>query len=56
MEFKERAKITQEKGRRVPLQLQKAVDVKNSLEAGHKKEIDQITDEMLVYSAGGNTG
>ena len=55
IEFKERAKITQQKGRIVPFQLQKAVDVKNSLEAGRKKELDQITDEMLVYSAGGNT-
>ena len=47
IEFKEGAKITQQKGRRVPLQLQKAVDakIKSLLEAGHIRRVDKISDE-----------
>ena len=50
IEFKEGAKITQQKGRRVPLQLQQAVDkeIKNLLEAGHIRKIDKVTDEMFI--------
>ena len=50
IEFKEGAKITQHKGRRVPLQLQKAVDakVRNLLAAGHIKRVDKISVEMFI--------
>ena len=50
VEFKVGAKITQQKGRRVPIHLQKAVDVeiKSLLEAGHIKKIDQISDSMFI--------
>ena len=49
IKFKGGAKITQQK-RISPLQLQKAVDVeiKNSLETGHIKKIDQITVGMFI--------
>ena len=50
IEFKEGARITQQKGRRVPLQLQTAVDaeIKSLLAAGHIKRLDKITDEMFI--------
>ena len=49
IEFKEGAKVTKRKARRVPLQLQKAVDeeLKNLLAAGHIERINEIIDEML---------
>ena len=52
MGFKERAKISQQKRRRVPLQLQQAVDVeiKDLLEAGHNKKIDKITDQTFIQT------
>ena len=55
IEFNEGTKITQQKGRRVQLQLQKevVVEIENLFEVGHLKEIDKVTDE-IVYSAGGN--
>ena len=50
IEFKEETKIIQQKRRRVPLQLQKAVDVeiKKLLETGHIKKIDKVDDEMFI--------
>ena len=50
IEFKEGAKITQQKGRRVLLQLQKAVDAefKSLLEAGHIRRVDIKSDEMFI--------
>ena len=50
IEFKEGAKSTQQKGRRVPLQLQKAVDeeIKNLIKAGHIERVDKISDEMFI--------
>ena len=50
IEFKEGAKITQQKGRRVLLQLQKAVDAefKSLLDAGHIRRVDKISDEMFI--------
>ena len=49
-EFNEDAKITQQEGRRVPLQLQQAVDseVKILLDAGHIRKIDKLTDKMFI--------
>ena len=42
--------MLQQKGRRVPLQLQTAVDKnkKNLMNAGHFEKIENITDEMFV--------
>ena len=50
IEFKEGARITQQKRRRVPLQLQTAVDaeIKSLLAPGHIKRVDKITDEMFI--------
>ena len=50
IEFKEGARITQQKGRRASLQLQAAVDaeIKNLLVAGHIKRVDKVTDEMFI--------
>ena len=50
IDIREGAKVTQQKGRRVPLQLQKAVDeeIRNLLAAGHIERIDKITDEMFI--------
>ena len=50
IEFKEGAKITQQKGRRVPLQVQEAVDadINSFLQAGHIERIDKITDKMFI--------
>ena len=50
IEFKEGAKITQQKGRLDPLQLQKAVDaeIRNLLQEDHIRKIDKITDEMFI--------
>ena len=49
-EFKEGAIATQQKGRRVPLQLQKAVDeeINNLIKAGHIERVDKISDEMFI--------
>ena len=50
IEFKEGAKVTQQKGRRVPLQLREAVDaeLKNLLKAGHSEKIDKVTNEIFI--------
>ena len=50
IEFKEGAKINQRKSRRVPLQLQKAVDaeIRNLLAAGHIKRVDKFSDETFI--------
>ena len=50
IEFKEGAKAAQRKGRRVPLQLQKAVDaeIKNLIKARHIERVDKISDEMVI--------
>ena len=57
IEFKEGAKRTQQKGIRVPLQLQKAVDegIKNLLAAGHIERTDKITDEMFIKTSRDNS-
>ena len=50
IDFKYYSKITQLKGRRVPLQLQQAVDqeIKNFLKAGHIGKVDEIKDDMFT--------
>ena len=50
IEFKEVAKITQQKGRRVPLQLQNPVgaEIRNLLQKDHIRKSDEITDEMFI--------
>ena len=49
-DFKDGAKVTQQKGRRVPLQLQTAVkkEVKTLLKEGHIEKINKITNEMFI--------
>ena len=49
-EFKKDAKITQQKGRRLPLQLQAAVEkeIDKLLEEGHIKRVDKISDEVFI--------
>ena len=49
-ESKKGVRITQQKGRRVPLPPQTAVDaeVRSLLAAGHIKRIDKITDDMFI--------
>ena len=50
-ETREGAKITQQKGRRVPLQLQKGLNaqIKSLLEAGHIRRVDKISDQMFIH-------
>ena len=42
-------RVTQQKGRRVPLQLQKALDaeIKSLLAAGHIKRVVKTTDDLF---------
>ena len=44
------AKTTQQKGRRIPIQLQKAVDeeIKSLLKDGHIEKIDGIKDDVFI--------
>ena len=50
--IKDEAKITQQKGRRVPIQLQKSVDaeIKRLLAEGHIEKIDKISDNVFIQS------
>ena len=50
IEFLPGAKITQQKGRRIPLQLQSAVDceIKRLLKDGHIAEVKQIKDDVFI--------
>ena len=49
IKFKEVPKVVQQKGRRVPLQLQKAVDaeIRNLLDAALIRRFSKIADEMF---------
>ena len=48
--FKTDAKITQQKGRRIPIQLQKAVDkeIGRLLKEGHIEKINEIKDDVFI--------
>ena len=50
IEFKQNAKITQQKGRRVPVQLQKAVqkEIERLLEEGHIEKVNEVTDKQFI--------
>ena len=50
IEFKTNAKITQQKGRRVPIQLQEAVEaeINRLLEESHIKRITEVTDREFI--------
>ena len=49
IEFKKDAKITQQKGRRMPLQLQEAVEkgVDKLLAEGHIRRVEKVSDEVF---------
>ena len=51
-EFKPHAKITQQKGRRVPVQLQDAVqkEIERLLNEGHIERVTEVTDKEFVQS------
>ena len=44
------SKVTQQKGRRIPIQMQKAVDeeIKRLLKEGHIEKIDEIKDDFFI--------
>ena len=48
--FKADAKITQQKGRTIPIQLQKAVDeeIGRLLKEGHIEKINEIKDDVFI--------
>ena len=48
--IKDEAKITQQKGRKLPIQLQKSVDaeIKRLLAEGHIEKIDKISDNVFI--------
>ena len=50
LEFKQNAKITQQKGRRVPIQLQEAVhpEIERLLEEGHFEKVNEVTDKQFI--------
>ena len=50
IEFKQNAKITQQKGRRVPVQLQEAVqkEFERLLEEGHIEKVNEVTDKKFI--------
>ena len=50
IEFKQNAKITQQKGRRVPLQLQEAVqkEIERLLEERHIEKVNEVTDKQFI--------
>ena len=52
LKFKADAKITQQKGRRIPIQLQKAVDkeIGRLLKEGHIEKINEIKDDVFIQS------
>ena len=53
IKLKPEAEITQQKGRRIPIQLQKAVDeeIKRLLKDGHIEKIDEIKDDVFIQSS-----
>ena len=50
VEFKKDVKITQQKGRRIPLHLQHAVEaeIEKLLEEGHIRKVEKINDEVFI--------
>ena len=46
--MKSEAKVSQQKGRRIPIQLQKAVDDEIILKEGHIEKIDEIKDDVFI--------
>ena len=50
IEFNKDAKVTQQKGHRVPLPLQRAVEAENTklIKEGHVRQIDNINDEVFI--------
>ena len=50
IEFKPHAKITQQKGRRVPIQLQDAVqkEIERLLHEGHLERVTEVTDKQFI--------
>ena len=50
IEFTQNAKITQQKGRRVPIQLQDAVqaEVDILIEEGHIEKVNEVTDKQFI--------
>ena len=48
--LKEDARIVQQKGRRIPFQLQKAVDeeIKRLLQSGHIEKVNEIKDDVFI--------
>ena len=50
IKMKEGAKITQQKGRRTPIQLQNQVDneIEKLLNEGHIEKVDKIQDDVFI--------
>ena len=50
IDMKENAKITQQKGRRIPIQLQEQVDkeIEKLLKNGHIERIEKIQDDVFI--------
>ena len=50
IEFKQNAKTTQQKGRRVPIQIQDAVqaEIDRLLEEGHFEKVNEVTDKRFI--------
>ena len=48
--MKEKAKISQQKGRRVPIQLQKQLDkeIEKLLTEGHIERVEKIQDDVFI--------
>ena len=51
-EIKEGTRVTQQKGRRISIQLQEQVDkeISNLLERGYIKKVDTIKDDVFIQS------
>ena len=49
--FKDDAKFTQQKGRRIPIQLQNQVDkeIEKLLKEGHIEKVDKIQDDVFIH-------
>ena len=52
LEFKKDAKITQQKGRRIPLQLQEAVEkeIDKLLKEDHIRKLEKIIDDIFIQT------
>ena len=50
IKMKENASISQQKGRRIPIQMQKAVDseIKRLLKEGHMERVDEIKEDVFI--------